>query len=788
MADAPQVKFKLDDRELTVAPGTLVIEAARLEGIPVPSFCYYAGLSLQAACRMCLVQVEKAPKLQTACTLVAMNGMVVRTDTEQVHAARKQMLEFLLTNHPLDCPVCDKGGECELQDMTFRYGAQNSRFVEEKLHTPEVKWSNLVYYDAPRCILCFRCVRVCDEGMDVKALGVGERGAQSVIIPNLEDHLDCEECGMCIDICPVGALTSGTYRYHTRPWEMQHIPTVCAHCSNGCKTTLGVRNHEILRANNRDLSGFNNDFLCAKGRFAFDFTRHHERLTTPLIRRNGKLEQATWEDALEEMAKRLAAVRRSDGADAIGFYGSNRTTNEENYLLGRIARACIGTNNVDHHRTADYTGLMVMAAELKESSAAKPDEGAGPQAADRGDRGDVFATMGELASAPAFLLIGNNASEQNPLVAWQIRSAIRHVGARLYVLDSREPKLARKAKIYAQVAAGQELAALRGLTGDAPAQEILGAGSRALQALREGLASEPDLIVLFGAVVQGAAFGTLLALAKERAAAGKRTRFMALGDYANSRGAADMGLLPDRLPGYASVQDADARNMFGQLWGNALPEKPGLTHREMLERAMRGQIKALYVVGANPLKTTGHFVPEDSEHLGKLEVLIVQDLFLSETARRADIVLPALSAFEKEGTMTNTSGEVQLVRKGGDFMGPRSDFDILRILSHQLARQGVGQPIRLRTPESAFEEIRQHVNGYAVSWTDLLTGRAERTFAQRADAGPSQPASSHIAIGGALSDAPAGTIYSNQDSLFTSGSLTDYCRMIRTLREAEATS
>src|SRR5579864_3729640 len=358
MAEQKLVTLKINDREIQCAPGTLVIEASRRLGIEVPSFCYYPGLSLQAACRMCLVEVEKAPKLQTACTLTVAEGMIVRTDTPQVHEARKSMLEFLLANHPLDCPVCDKGGECELQDMTFRYGADRSRFVEEKLHVPEVKWSNIVYYDAPRCILCFRCVRVCDEGMDVKALGVGQRGASSVIIPNRENSLECVECGMCIDICPVGALTSGTYRYHTRPWEMQYVPTVCAHCSNGCKTTLSVRNNEILRANNRDLSGFNVDFLCAKGRFAYDFTRHPERLNQPLIRLGGKLKPSSWEDALAEVAHRLAEIHKANGADSIGFIGSNRTTNEENYLLQRIARASIGTNNIDHHRTADYVSLV----------------------------------------------------------------------------------------------------------------------------------------------------------------------------------------------------------------------------------------------------------------------------------------------------------------------------------------------------------------------------------------------------------------------------------------------
>src|SRR5215469_6736919 len=358
MAETKLVKLKIDDREVEVPAGTLVIEATRHLGIEVPSFCYYPGLALQGACRMCLVEVEKTPKLQTGCTLAVAEGMVVRTNSEPVRDARKFMLEFLLSNHPLDCPVCDKGGECELQDMVFRYGADSSRFTEEKIHRPEEKWSDLVYYDAPRCILCFRCVRICDEGMDVKALGIGMRGAHSIIIPNREDHLDCEECGMCIDICPVGALTSGTYRYKTRPWEMSYVPTICTHCSNGCKTTLSVRNHEILRANNRDLSGINKDFLCVKGRFGFDFTRHPDRLRLPMVRRNGKLEPSSWEDALAEVSKRLAEIHKTHSANSIGFIGSNRTTNEENYLLGRIARASIGTNNIDHHRTADYASLV----------------------------------------------------------------------------------------------------------------------------------------------------------------------------------------------------------------------------------------------------------------------------------------------------------------------------------------------------------------------------------------------------------------------------------------------
>jgi NADH-quinone oxidoreductase subunit G len=303
------VNLTIDGRAIQAAPGTLLIDAAKRAGIEVPSFCYYEGLTLAAACRMCLVEIEKMPKLMTACTQPVAEGMVVRTETPQVAAARKSMLEFLLSNHPLDCPVCDKGGECELQDMTFRYGAGESRFTEMKVHVDEKQWSPVVFFDNPRCILCYRCVRICNEGMGVGALGVINRGVVSEIAPNKGDHLECDECGMCIDICPVGALTSGTYRYHTRPWEMEHVGTICTHCSNGCKTTLGVRNDEIIRGNNRDRSGINGEFLCIKGRYAFDFYNHPERLLAPLVRVNGKLEEVSWSKAIETVAAKFNEVR-----------------------------------------------------------------------------------------------------------------------------------------------------------------------------------------------------------------------------------------------------------------------------------------------------------------------------------------------------------------------------------------------------------------------------------------------------------------------------------------------
>jgi len=451
----PDINIAVDGKKVTAPAGTLLIEACKSVGIEVPSFCYYPGLSLQGACRMCLVKIEKMPKLQTACTTVISEGMAVTTDSPEIHQARKSMVELLLGNHPLDCPVCDAGGECELQDMTFSYGAAESKYMEAKNHREEQQWSPVVYFDRPRCILCYRCVRVCGEAMDVWALGVQNRGVSSIIAPNKQDHLECEECGMCIDICPVGALTSGAYRYKTRPWEMKHVGTTCTHCADGCKTTLGVRRAdtgmEIVRGDNRDKSGINGDFLCVKGRYAFDFANHQDRLTQPLIRKNGKLTPSTWEEAFELIGRRFAEVRNQAGGQAIGGVGSTRTTNEESYLLQKFARVVLQTNNIDHHRTADFPAFAAAVA----------------------GHAHATASMREVFHAPAMLLVGNDPTEQHPLLAYQIRNNVRLHRARLYLVNSQPIKLRRQAATFLEIPAGAEGKLALFLAGDASAVSSL---------------------------------------------------------------------------------------------------------------------------------------------------------------------------------------------------------------------------------------------------------------------------------------------------------------------------
>ena len=775
----PDVNITVDGKKVTAPAGTLLIEACKSVGIEVPSFCYYPGLSLQGACRMCLVKVEKMPKLQTACTTAITEGMVVVTESDEVRQARKSMLELLLANHPLDCPVCDAGGECELQDMTFSYGAANSRFMDTKNHKYEQQWSPVVYFDRPRCILCYRCVRVCGEGMDVWALGVQNRGVVSVIAPNKEDHLECEECGMCIDICPVGALTSGAYRYKTRPWEMNHVGTICTHCGDGCKTTLGVRRSpegmQIVRGDNRDKSGINGDFLCIKGRYAFDFADHKERLKQPLIRRNGQLTPATFEEAYELVARRFKEIRDRDGGKAIGVIGSTRTTNEENYLLQKFARLTLGTNNIDHHRTADFPAFM---------SALSGNENA-------------TASMRDVFSAPAILLIGNNPTDQHPLLAWQIRNNVRLHGARLYVVNSHPIKLRRQATSFALIPAGSEAKAISFLAGDDSVADALlreDTTRESLIRLREQIRSEQDLVIIFGSELRGEDINGLMRLRTII----RGTKFICLGDYANSRGAADMGLCPDLLPGYVSVS---GRTKFHDEW-STLSHEPGMGLLQMVDAAKHDQLKALYVVGANPILR--HNI--DPFAFSKTFV-VVQDMFLTETALLAEVVLPTANAYEKSGTFTNTCGDLQILKKAGEVSTVKSDFEMIARIADRMGfdiRQLVpfGGPLRADMgqsrgaqsgeadrhgiwleshglqaklspfdPMAILDEIQRLVPGYDVSRLNLLAGNDHHTTTE-------QTVAANVASHSA-------NITPSEDTLFTSGTLGRYSNTLNSVLEHE---
>ncbi len=760
----PDVTFTVDGKKLTAPAGTLLIEACRKAGIEIPSFCYYPGLSLQAACRMCLVRQEKVPKLQTACTTAVAEGQVFTTESPEIAQARKAMTELLLGNHPLDCPVCDAGGECELQDMTFKYGAGESLYAEAKQHRDEQQWSPAVFYDRPRCILCYRCVRICGEGMDVWALGVENRGVHSVIVPNVpgegggSGQLNCEECGMCIDICPVGALTSGSYRYKTRPWEMNHVSTVCAHCGDGCKVTLGVRQSsngsEIVRGDNRDKSGINGDFLCAKGRFGFDFVNHPERLTTPLVRNAaGKLEPATWEDALRVAGEKLKQIRDTRGGAAIGVIGSNRTTNEENYLLQKFARTVLATNNIDHQRSTDY-------AAFARALAGHPGKTAG---------------LREIASAPAILLIGGNPTDEHPLLAWQLRTNVRLNKARLYIANSRPIKLERQAKLTQELPPEgyKDLAA------------FLDAGQSDFS---KAILAEESLVLVFGEEFRGPTVENLVAWGLKRA----NVRFAYLGDHANSRGAADMGLFPDLLPGYVPVT---ARGPFAEYPN--LPAMPGKTLPQMIQAAAKGDLAALLVVGANP-------VARREVDLAALQntFLIVQDLFLTETAALAHAVFPAASLYEKSGTVTNTFGDLQMVRKAADRAGAKPDFEILVRLADAmgadirklvpfgkgamtadlgqsrgaqageadrhavwLEANGLEPKLSPFDPFAVLDEIERLVPGYKLDRMNLLTGNDVR-----AEFAPSVvPPAAATAAGAENLIVPA------HNTLFTSSTLGRYC-------------
>lgn len=641
------VNVTIDGQEVSVPAGTTVLNAAAKAGIEIPTFCYYAKLASIGACRMCLVEVERMRGFQTACTTVVQEGMVVRTNTPAVVKARKGSLEFLLTNHPLDCPVCDKGGECDLQDQVFAFGDTVSRFIEEKRRKQKaLPLSSFVIKDEERCVLCRRCVRFLEEWAGDVELDFYERGSKTVVSTFPGRQLESPFSGNVIELCPVGALTSIPFRFAARSWELKQVPGICTLCGVGCNLTFDSKANRLLRVVGRENSAVNDEWLCDRGRFGHDYVGSRERLTSPMIRRDGRLEPASWEEAIAFVGRRILEIARTANPDVVAAVGSARASNETNYLLQKWARSVVGTNNVDF--------------------AGRPDDGVRP-----------LSSADAPLRAGVVVLVGVDPLGDAPMVELFIRRAALTKGTRVIAIGPKRPTASRYGA-WLKCHAGTEPAVLAGLL------HLLARDSRVESGKRADLAQRTDAYKPGHiAEVSGADASTLKQAADWLAETGNplvlygdtesepvlpmvRNLLAVLGGEAalltphpNAWGALLMGAAPDRYPGGASVEDAKARESIGKRWGVRLSPRPGATLEEMLANAREGTVQAMFVVESD----LSSEVPEARTSLETLRFLVVQDHFLTPTAELADVVLPSAVPAESDGSFVNLALRLQRTRQ-----------------------------------------------------------------------------------------------------------------------------
>lgn len=665
------VTLTIDGQPVSVPPGTTVLEAARLLGIEIPTLCHYAKLSRLGACRLCLVEVERMKALQTACTTVVRPEMVVYTDKPEILATRRAMLEFLLTNHPLDCPVCDAGGECELQDLTFAHGPAVSRFIEEKRHKGKaLLFGPGIIMDQERCVLCRRCVRFLEEWADEPYINYVDRGARTYVSTFPGQELVGKFVGNVVELCPVGALTDRSYRFQARPWDLASTPSICSLCGVGCNVTLDVKSDTLRRVRARHNPSVNDEWLCDKGRFAHGFVHSPDRLVSPLIRRNGELRPAGWEEALKLVAERLSSVVQEHGPDAVGGLGSATATNEANYLFQRFIRGVVGTNNLDH------VGRM-------------------PEQASPLD-------LARLPEADLVVLCGVELAEEAPLVELFLRNrALAQGDVRFVGMGPKSPALLKYGGVWLSCAPQDLVAVINGLTilllkGDRvkrvanvsdlaswvepfspeEVERQTGAPVAALRGAADALAKSQRPLFIYGPSVAGQAGvweglnNVSLLLAAPPPAF--------ISPYCNTRGALDMGITPAWLPGRQPVGDERVRDRLGKAWKSKLPAQPGLDLAGMRSALTEGRLKAICIMRSDPAAEAAGW----SAALQAGAFVVVQTLFLTETAKLADVVLPTTSFAEMEGTFTNLAGRVQRVHQAVPLpAGVRSDEEIIRALA-----------------------------------------------------------------------------------------------------------
>jgi NADH-quinone oxidoreductase subunit G len=719
------VHLTIDGQDVSCPEGSTVYEAATSAGIHIPTFCHHEKLVPVGACRMCLVEIEGMVALQTSCTTLAREGMVVNVHTSETAVkARRANIEFLLTNHPLDCPVCDKGGECPLQDQALQDGPGSSRYVEEKRHKlKRYPLGEFIVLDQERCVLCWRCIRFLDEWADEHQLDLFGRGADTRLITFDNRPLRSKWQGNTIELCPVGALTNRSFRFEARVWELTNTPSICSLCSIGCNLLLGVKNNELRRITPRENLQVNDVWICDKGRYGHAFVDDSQRLRTPLIRREGELQPATWDEALDLVARRLNETVTKEGSEAVAGLGSAGVTNEDNYLFQRFLRAVLHSNNVDH-----LGRLPARAAPLS----ALPSV----------ENGDVI------------LLLGCDPSTEAPLLELWIKKAVLRNGAKVVVANPWQIELGRYEGPWLSYRPGSGLVLLNGLVralleagledkaaagritnleelhdqlrsyAPASVERATGTPAAALVAAAQILAQARRPIVLYGQTWLWEAARRDGAAAALEAAANLGLLLGGAGaslvpSEANARGALQAGVAPGLYPGRQPVGDNQARSRLASFWGSGLSPVAGLDFEGLLAAAREERLAALWIMASDPV----HECPQIADALERIPFLVVQDLFLTETACLADVVLPAASAAETEGTTINLTGRVQALRSGLRPPGEaRPHWRIITDLARRMVEPKQQRNWSFSSPAEVLAEMVRVVPGWRALDSAALAG------------------------------------------------------------------
>jgi len=695
------INLHIDGKPIRVAEGTTILEAATANGINIPTICYLKELAPDGACRMCVVEIEGGRKggLIPACTEHCAEGMKVNTRSERVVESRRFILDLLLSNHVINCFSCAKNGVCKLQEHSLEYGLENTSFTRGKrTHMNEKDVSNHLFeYNPELCVLCRRCTRVCEQRQGRDVISMTGRGLDTKMSPAYQlpwDESICESCGNCVSNCPTGALSSKDNKKGYRMWEVNRVRTTCPHCAVGCQLDLLVKNNKVVGAEPAD-GPSNRNMLCVKGKFgSYKFVNSPERLTHPLIKRNGVFERASWDEALDLVAAKFKEIRDKNGADAIAGFSCSRAPNEDNYLFQKMMRAAIGTNNVDNcARVCHSASVHGLALTLGSGAMTNPIE-------------DITRDIDMI------LLIGSNPTEAHPVAGAQIRQAVRR-GAKLVVVDPRKIDLAGLADVHLQLRPGTNVAFANGMVNVIISEGL--ADMEFIKARTEGFEEyakiveeytpekvaeicgiDPDdlrkaarmyatakkapIIYCLGVTEFSTGTQGVMSMSNIAMVAGKLGKsgcgVNPLRGQNNVQGACDMGCIPNNYPGYQGVTKPEAREKFEKAWGVKLNGEEGLTSTQVIPAAKEGRIKGLYIFGEDPVVSEAH-TQHVLDGLNNLEFFVIQELFMTETAELADVVLPGVSYAEKEGTMTNTERRVQRVRKAVQLEGEmRLDTDI----------------------------------------------------------------------------------------------------------------